>query len=116
MTKHFIPSIALPELKSRETVYRGYFDVHVDLLKLHHGPNLTYTSIDVKANAAAIIAKTKDGKFIINKEYRHPTGKWLLSCPGGRIDTRARPPRARTGSRDQGPRGPTRRSRRARRT
>lgn len=85
--KNFIPSIALPQLKSRETVYQGYFDVNVDLLKLHHGPNLTYTSLDIKANAAAIIAKTKEGKFVINKEYRHPTGKWLLSCPGGKIDT-----------------------------
>ena len=86
MTKN-IPPTPLPEIKSRETVYQGYFDVNVDLLQLRHGPNLTYTSIDVKVNAAAIIARTKEGKFIINKEYRHPTGKWLLSCPGGRIDT-----------------------------
>ena len=80
-------SIALPEVKTRETVYTGYFDVRVDLLQLHHGPNLAYTCLDVKAHAAAVLARTKEGKFIVNKEYRHPTGKWLLSCPGGRIDT-----------------------------
>ncbi len=82
-----MPSIRLPDVKNRETVYSGYFDVHVDLLQLHHGPNLSYVSVDLKVHAAAVLAKTKDGKFVINKEYRHPTGKWLLSCPGGRIDT-----------------------------
>lgn len=80
-------SIALPEIKSQETVYSGYFDVRVDLLQLHHGPNMPYTCLDLKAQASAILARTKEGKFVINKEYRHPTGKWLLSCPGGRIDT-----------------------------
>ena len=85
MTKD--PSIALPEVKTQEIVYKGYFDVRVDLLQLHHGPNLSYTCLDIRANAAAILAKTTDGKFVINKEYRHPTGKWLLGCPGGRIDT-----------------------------
>jgi ADP-ribose pyrophosphatase len=80
-------SIALPVVKSRETVYSGYFDVRIDLLQLHHGPNLAYTCLDIKAHASAILARTKEGKFVINKEYRHPVGKWLLSCPGGRIDT-----------------------------
>ncbi len=88
MTQHEShTSIALPTVKSQETVYTGFFDVRVDILQLHHGPNLSYTCLDVRANAATVLAKTKEGKFVINKEYRHPTGKWLLSCPGGRIDT-----------------------------
>jgi ADP-ribose pyrophosphatase len=73
-------------VKSRETVYSGYFDVRIDLLQLRHGPNLSYSCLDVKAHAAAVLARTPDGRFIINKEYRHPTGKWLLGLPGGRID------------------------------
>jgi ADP-ribose pyrophosphatase len=81
------PYAALPEIKRQETVYRGYFDVRVDLLHLPHGPTLAYTCLDVKAHASAVLAKTKTGKFVINKEYRHPTGKWLLGCPGGRIDS-----------------------------
>jgi ADP-ribose pyrophosphatase len=80
-------SISLPDIKSRETVYAGFFDVRVDLLQLHHGPNLSYTCLDLRTHASAVLAQTKEGKFIINKEYRHPTGQWLLSCPGGRIDT-----------------------------
>ena len=79
--------IPLPEVRRRETVYQGYFDVYIDHLHLHHGPSLPYTCIDLKVHAAAVLAQTKEGKFIINKEYRHPTKQWLLSCPGGRIDT-----------------------------
>jgi ADP-ribose pyrophosphatase len=81
------PSISLPSVKSQETVYTGFFDVRIDLLQLHHGPNLPYTCLDLRTHAAAVLAQTKEGKFIINQEYRHPTGQWLLSCPGGRIDT-----------------------------
>ena len=81
-----IPNIPIPEVKSSEIVYKGYFDLRVDLLQLPHGPQLPYTVLLTKVHATAIIAETPDGKFVINREYRHPTGKWLLSCPGGRID------------------------------
>ena len=79
-------SFHIPEVAEREIVYRGYFDVRVDLLQSHKGPRMSYTSLDIKVHAAAVLARTKSGKLIINKEYRHPTGKWLLGCPGGRID------------------------------
>ena len=78
--------IPIPEVTSSETVYKGFFDMRVDHLKLPHGPTRPYTVLNTRVHAVAILAKTPDGKFVINKEYRHPTGKWLLSCPGGRID------------------------------
>lgn len=88
MTKDkFHSPIPLPDIKSSEIVYKGFFSVCVDQLQLPHGNQMSYTSLKIGTHAAAVLAKTKDGKLIINKEYRHPTGKWLLSCPGGRIDT-----------------------------
>jgi len=78
--------ISLPEVKSSEVVYKGFFTVHLDALHLPHGAKMDYTRLECGTHAAAILAQTKEGKWIINKEYRHPTGKWLLSCPGGRID------------------------------
>lgn len=88
MTKEDLPQrIVIPEVKASEIVHQGYFNVRIDLLQLPHGPKLSYTVLEVGVHAAAILAKTKEGKFVINKEYRHPPGKWLLSCPGGRIDT-----------------------------
>jgi ADP-ribose pyrophosphatase len=86
MKDQFQSPIPIPEIKSSEIVYKGYLDVRLDQLQLPHGAKMSYTSLKMGVNAAAILAKTADGKLIINKEYRHPTGKWLLSCPGGRID------------------------------
>ncbi len=86
MNEKELPRVSLPQVKTQETVYQGYFNVRVDQLESHQGHNLSYTCIDIKAHACAILAKTKDGKWVITKEYRHPTSQWLLSCPGGRID------------------------------
>ncbi len=82
----FQPLIPIPEVKTSEIVYKGFFDVRLDELHLPHGAKMSYTSLEIGVDAAAILAKTKEGRLIINREYRHPTGKWLLGCPGGRID------------------------------
>jgi ADP-ribose pyrophosphatase len=83
----FLPPIPIPEVKSSEIIHQGYFNVRIDHLQLPHGPQLAYSVLEIGVPAAAILARTKEGKFVINKEYRHPPGKWLLSCPGGRIDS-----------------------------
>ncbi|MBS0651607.1 MAG: NUDIX hydrolase [Verrucomicrobia bacterium] len=77
----------IPEVKESHIVHHGFFDVRVDTLQLPHGPKRPYTVLNIKFHAAAVIAETKDGKLLVTQEYRHPTGQWLLSCPGGRIDT-----------------------------
>jgi ADP-ribose pyrophosphatase len=77
----------IPEVKESHIVHHGFFDVRVDTLQLPHGPKRPYTVLNIKSHAAAVIAQTKDGKLLVTQEYRHPTGQWLLSCPGGRIDT-----------------------------
>ncbi len=88
MSKEQLPHrIVIPEVKTSEIVHQGYFNVRIDLLQLPHGPKLSYTVLEIGVHAAVVLARTKEGKFVINKEYRHPAGKWLLSCPGGRIDT-----------------------------
>jgi ADP-ribose pyrophosphatase len=88
MTEEQLPHrIFIPEVKMSEIVHKGYFKVRVDQLQLPHGPKLSYSVLEIGAHAAIVLARTKEGKFVINKEYRHPPGKWLLSCPGGRIDS-----------------------------
>lgn len=79
----------IPKTIHTRVAYEGYFNVIVDQVKPpseKHPDLVTYSRVDLKANAAAIIARTKEGKFIITKEYRHPLGKWVIGCPGGRID------------------------------
>ncbi len=79
--------IPIPKVVESQIVHHGFFDVMVDTLQLPDGPKRPYTVLSIKAHAAAVIAETKDGKLLVTQEYRHPTGHWLLSCPGGRIDS-----------------------------
>jgi ADP-ribose pyrophosphatase len=76
---------AIPKVTDSKTVHKGFFDVRIDYLTLH-GHTLSYTVVDLLVDAVAILAKTADDKLLITREYRHPTGKWILGCPGGRID------------------------------
>lgn len=84
-------NITIPKLEKSQFAYHGFFDVHVDYLKWPTGFQNTYTRLDLRVQAAVVLACTSDGRFVINLEYRHPTGEWLLSCPGGRIDPEEQP-------------------------
>lgn len=37
-----------------------------------------YYHMITNASAVCVIATTKDGKFVCNREYRHPTKQFLL--------------------------------------
>ena len=83
----YTPNTPIPEVVSSEISLHGFFDVRIDMLQLPNGPKKPYYCVDFGIHAAAVLAVTKEGKLVITREYRHPTGKWLLGCPGGRIDT-----------------------------
>jgi|SRR3989339_936124 len=80
------PPIPIPEILQTITVYKGYFEVQEDLLKLPHGPKRIYSVLLTAPEAVAVVAETESGDLVLNKEYRHPTKKWLYGCPGGTID------------------------------
>jgi ADP-ribose pyrophosphatase len=79
-------SIIRPEIEASTYPYQGFINVRIDTLKLPQGTKTEYTVLETQHHASAIIAETKDEKIVIIKEYRHPTKKWIYSCPGGRID------------------------------
>ena len=75
-----------PSLCSSEIVYRGFFDIRKDRIMRQDGELFDYTCMVLPMNAAVVVAQTSDGLFIINREYRQPTGEWILGCPGGRLE------------------------------
>lgn len=79
-------SLIIPKIASSEVVHKGFFTLRIDKIKLPHGIQRPYTVLETGHHAAAIIAITEDNQIIVLKEYRHPTGKWIFGCPGGRID------------------------------
>jgi ADP-ribose pyrophosphatase len=74
-----------PKVQDSKILHSGFFDLRQDLLENALGATHSYTYI-FAANAVAVLAKTKEGLWILNKEYRHPTGKVLLGPPGGRLE------------------------------
>ncbi|MBM3207408.1 MAG: NUDIX hydrolase [Chlamydiae bacterium] len=76
-----------PDVKGTTLAHEGFYNLKIDQLRLPSGMEMSYTVLETKHDAVAILAETKQGSFIILKEFRYPTGKWLLGCPGGRIDS-----------------------------
>ncbi len=75
-----------PPIAHSNTPYTGYFNVRVDQVKAPDHSLVTYSCVELKGDAAVVLARTTTGKLVLNREYRHPTRQWLLGLPGGRID------------------------------
>lgn len=75
-----------PKVQSTKIIYSGVFDLRQDLLERHDGITHPYTSVIISDDAAIVLAQTTEGLWIVNREYRHPTGKVLLGPPGGRLE------------------------------
>lgn len=82
----------IPKLINSQMIFEeSLIKIRRDLLQAKHEPPYTYYSLVTPPSSVAILAITSEGKFIINEEYRHPTGKILLGCPGGFIDSNEDP-------------------------
>lgn len=76
----------LPTIKSEKTVYEGFFSIKKEELDLSDGTTYTYETLQLAPFAVMVLARTNENLLVINREYRHPTRSFLLSCPGGMID------------------------------
>lgn len=80
-------SLPIPKIEKSSIAYEGFYKIRIDLLSLPHvEEKLHYSTLMAAEEASVILAETEDGRLLINKEYRHPTGAWIYSLPGGRVD------------------------------
>jgi len=63
-----------------------FFSLREDLLEHLDGRTYAYSFLHIPVEAAAILAKDDAGRWLLTREYRHPTGERLLGCPGGRFE------------------------------
>lgn len=75
-----------PKILSTNYLHRGFFDVKQDVLEKEEGLTHPFTTLVLACSATSIIAQDEQGNYIINREYRHATGNYLLSLPGGRLE------------------------------
>jgi ADP-ribose pyrophosphatase len=79
--------LPLPHLiKSKIVFEESFFKIRRDQLQISSQPPYAYYSLITHPFAVAILASTPEGAYVLNEEYRHPTGQILLSCPGGYVD------------------------------
>jgi ADP-ribose pyrophosphatase len=82
----FEHDLTLPAVEESELVYDQFFKIRKDTLKRPHRKPYTYYTLVPHGPAVIILPFTLEGKVVLSEEYRHPTGKVLLSIPGGYID------------------------------
>ncbi len=75
-----------PKVKDSKVVYSGFFNLRQDQLERSDGLVHSYTTMVINTDAAVVIAQTPEKLWILNREYRHPTGKILLGPAGGRLE------------------------------
>jgi ADP-ribose pyrophosphatase len=80
-----------PKLKKSKVIYKGFFNLRIDLLESSAGDQTEYSVLEIRNDATAILAETSEGHIVVLKEFRYPTEKHLLGCPGGLIDSKESP-------------------------
>ncbi len=79
--------LIIPTLIQRNLIFEeSLIKLQRDLLQIENHPAYTYYSLHTYPFSVAILALNSQGAYILTEEYRHPTGKILLGCPGGYID------------------------------
>lgn len=83
---HSFP-FAFPIVEESQVVFdESIVKLKRDRLRLEDHTRYTYYTLMTKPFAVVILARTSEGLYVLNEEYRHPTGQVLLSCPGGYMD------------------------------
>lgn len=76
----------LPDIHSSEIIYEGFFNLRVDRLVREDGKTLNFTSVEFARDAAVVLAEDRQGRLILNREYRHSTRQFVLCIPGGGME------------------------------
>ena len=75
----------MPETLSSETIYKGrIFNVRIDEIR---EDDLTYKREIVEHRGSAVIVPLfDDGTVALVRQWRHPSGKYLLEIPAGSLE------------------------------
>lgn len=86
------PDPNIPTIKDSKIVFDEFFKIRLDhLVNSKSGKSYNYYSLIAPSDAVIILPKTKEGHFVLNKEYRQPPRTYLLSCPGGYLNENESP-------------------------
>ena len=71
---------------SREELLKGHF-LHVvrETVRLPDGASATREYV-LHPGAVAVVPLTDDGRIVLERQYRHPTGQVMIEIPAGKLD------------------------------
>ena len=72
-------------LGGRTLLSGGFLEVHKDDVSLPDGSHATREYIR-HGGAVAVVPLLDDGRLVLVRQYRYPTGKVLLEIPAGKLD------------------------------
>ena len=72
-------------LGGRTLLSGGFLEVHKDDVSLPDGSHATREYIR-HGGAVAVVPLLDDGRLVLVRQYRYPTGKVLLEVPAGKLD------------------------------
>lgn len=76
----------IPKVEDSEIIFDQFVKIRRDTLCYDERHERPYFTLMTKGDAVNVLAVTPTREFVLIEEYRHPTGKVLLGCPGGYID------------------------------
>ncbi|GJP49557.1 hypothetical protein CLOM_g8754 [Closterium sp. NIES-68] len=84
----------VPRVMESQVILKDFLSVRRDVLALPSGLSSPYLTVFAGPLAVAVVAVTWDGKVVVNQEYRHAVGAYVLSLPGGVMDAGETPQQA----------------------
>ena len=74
-----------PKVLNKKLHHEQLFRLEEDIIRTKTGNPYSYYILHTAPIAAVVLAETDKKEFILNFEYRHPVGGYVLSLPGGLI-------------------------------
>lgn len=83
--------LSIPIVEKTEILNHSFFKIQKDTLLLEDKSNYDYFSLLLRPAAVMVVAFDEEQRLILVNEWRHPTKKILLGCPGGVIEDNEEP-------------------------
>jgi len=77
--------LSVPEVAASQRVHQGWLGLRIDRLRYPDGQETTSEVIE-HGGGVVLVAFDSEGRLLMVRQYRHPTGRVLLELPAGTID------------------------------
>jgi ADP-ribose pyrophosphatase len=74
-----------PKVLHKKIHHKQLFLLEEDVIRTKTGHPYSYYTLHTTPIAAVVLAETDKNEFVLNFEYRHPIGEYVLSLPGGLV-------------------------------